>query len=85
MAEWVLVRQMLLLRGRDEHVAVDANDHGWAANAQNLYDRYEHATLISPHLHNLRMAGVYEHKRQLRRLLDQANSFKDPALPLPAY
>ncbi len=36
----------------------------WAANAQNLFDRYENATLISPHMDGLRLAGLNEHKRQ---------------------
>ena len=57
----------------------------FAANAQNLYDRYENATLISPHIDGLRLAGVQQHKSQLKTLLTQANAFRDPRLPLPAY
>ena len=56
-----------------------------AANAQNLYDRYENATLISPHTDGLRLAKLNEHKNQLRALLVHAGAFKDPRLPLPAY
>ena len=57
----------------------------FAANAQNLHDRYENATLISPHMDGLRMANVQAHKAQLRALLAEAGSFRDPRLPLPAY
>ena len=57
----------------------------FAANAQNLYDRYENATLISPHMDGLRLAGIHQHKSQLKTLLPQANAFKDPRLPLPSY
>ena len=56
-----------------------------AANAQNLYDRYENATLISPHRDGLRLAGIQQHKSQLRSMLEQANAFRDPRLPLPVY
>ena len=56
-----------------------------AANAQNLYDRYENATLISPHMDGLRLAGIQQHKSQLRSMLEQANAFRDPRLPLPVY
>ena len=56
-----------------------------AANAQNLYDRYDNATLISPHMDGLRLAGVQQHKSQLRTMIDQANAFRDPRLPLPNY
>ena len=56
-----------------------------AANAQNLYDRYENATLISPHMDGLRLAGLQQHKSQLRSMLEQANAFRDPRLPLPVY
>ena len=57
----------------------------FAANAQNLYDRYENVTQISPHMDDLRLAGVRNHKRQLKFLLTQANAFRNPYLPLPAY
>ena len=57
----------------------------WAANAQNLYDRYENATLISPHMDGLRLANLNQHKGQLRTLLAEAGAFRDPRLPLPAY
>ncbi len=57
----------------------------FAANAQNLYDRYENATLISPHMDGLRLAKLSQHKNQLRAMLGQAGAFKDPRLPLPAY
>ena len=57
----------------------------WAANAQNLYDRYENATLISPHMDGLRLANIQQHKGQLRTLLAEAGAFRDPRLPLPAY
>ena len=57
----------------------------FAANAQNLYDRYENATLTSPHLDGLRLLDVNQHKRHLRTLLTQAGAFRDPRLPLPAY
>ena len=57
----------------------------FAANAQNLYDRYENATLISPHMDGLRLANLNQHKGQLRTLLQEAGAFKDPRLPLPAY
>ena len=57
----------------------------FAANAQNLYDRYENATQISPQMDGLRLAGVKSHKRHLKFLLTQANSFRNPYLPLPAY
>ena len=57
----------------------------FAANAQNLYDRYENVTQISPHMDDLRLAGVRNHKRQLKFLLTQANAFKNPYLPLPPY
>ena len=57
----------------------------WAANAQNLYDRYENATQISPQMDDLRLRGLRNHKRQLKFLLTQANSFRSPHLPLPAY
>ena len=57
----------------------------FAANAQNLYDRYENATLISPHMDGLRLAGLQQHKSQLKTMLTQANTFKDPRLPLPTY
>ena len=67
------------------NIARERQRRTWAANAQNLYDRYENATLISPHMAGLRLAGVQQHKNQLRTLLQSANSFKDPRLPLPAY
>ena len=57
----------------------------FAANAQNLYDRYDNEMLISPHMDRLRMVNVKRHKNQLKLLLDRANSFKDPRMPLPAY
>ena len=57
----------------------------WAANAQNLFDRYENATLISPHMDGLRLTGINEHKGRLKALLVGAGSFRDPRLPLPAY
>ena len=57
----------------------------FAANAQNLYDRYENATQISPQMDDLRLAGVRNHKRQLKFLLTQANAFKNPHSPLPPY
>ena len=57
----------------------------FAANAQNLYDRYDNATLVSPHMDGLRMANVKNHKSTLKLLLNFANAFKDPRLPLPAY
>ena len=57
----------------------------WAANAQNRYDRYENATQISPQMDDLRLRGVRNHKRQLKILLTQANSFRNPHSPLPAY
>ena len=57
----------------------------FAANAQNLYDRYENATQISPHMDDLRLRGVKSHKRHLKLMLTQANSFRNPYLPLPAY
>ena len=57
----------------------------FAANAQNLYDRYDNATLVSPHMDGLRMANVKRHKNTLKLLLNFANAFKDPRLPLPAY
>ena len=56
-----------------------------AANAQNLYDRYDNATLISPHMDGLRLAGVQQHKSQLKSMLEAANAFRDPRLPLPVY
>ena len=55
----------------------------FAANAQALYDRYENATMVSPHLDGLR--DVNRHKSQLKALLSDAKSFRDPRLPLPAY
>ena len=57
----------------------------FAANAQNLYDRYENATLISPQMDGLRLAGVEAHKNQLKTLLTRANAFADPRMGLPAY
>ena len=38
----------------------------WAANAQNLYDRYENALQVSPHMDGLEMRGVRNHKRRLK-------------------
>ena len=67
------------------NIARERQRRTFAANAQNLHDRYETAMLISPHMNDLRMARVGEHKRQLRKLLEDAKSFRDPALPLPAY
>ena len=67
------------------NIARERQRRTFAANAQNLYDRYENATLISPHMDGMRLAGVQQHKNQLRALLTDANSFKDPRLPLPAY
>ena len=57
----------------------------YAANAQNLYDRYENATLISPHMDALRLVPLNAHKAQLKNLLVGAGSYRDPRLPLPAY
>ena len=57
----------------------------WAANAQNLYDRYENAMQISPQMDDIRFLGLKSHKKHLKFLLTQANSFRNPHLPLPAY
>ena len=57
----------------------------FAANAQNLYDRYENATLISPHIDGLRLGGLQRRKNQLRALLTEANAFRDALLGLPRY
>ena len=57
----------------------------FAANAQNLYVRYENATMISPHMDGLRLANIQQHKGQLRTLLQEAGAFRDPRLPLPTY
>ncbi len=68
------------------NIARERQRRTWAANAPNLYDRYENLTLISPRMADLRLAvNVTQHKNQLRTLLTAANSFKDPRLPLPAY
>ncbi len=67
------------------NIARERQRRTWATNAQNLYDRYENATMISPHMDGLRMAGVQRHKNELRTLLTQANSFRHPLWPLPAY
>ena len=67
------------------NIARERQRRTWAANAQNLYDRYENATMISPHMDGLRLAGVQRHKNELRTLLTQANSFRHPLWPLPAY
>ena len=40
------------------NIARERQRRTWATNAQNLYDRYENATMISPHMDGLRMAGV---------------------------
>ncbi len=67
------------------HIQRERQRRTWAANAQNLFDRYENATLISPHMDGLRLTGINQHKDRLKALLAEAGSFKDPRLPLPAY
>ena len=57
----------------------------FAANAQNLYDRYENAVLSNPHMDGLRLLRLNQHKAQLKTLLSEAGAVKDPRLPLPAY
>ena len=57
----------------------------FAANAQNLYDRYENAVMSTPQMDGLRLLRLNAHKAQLKTLLSEAGAFKDPRLPLPAY
>ena len=57
----------------------------FAANAQNLYDRYENAVMSNPNMDGLRLLRLNQHKAQLKTLLSEAGAFKDPRLPLPAY
>ena len=57
----------------------------FAANAQNLYDRYENAIMMNPNMDGLRLVPLNQHKAQLKTLLSEAGAFRDPRLPLPAY
>ena len=77
--------EIILKREANHAIGREMQRRTMTANAQSLYDRYTHLTMTSPHLTGELRGSVQAHKAQLKKMLMDAGTFRDPRMGVSAY